>query len=349
MLAMVVHSKTRPPTSLRLLCDEAAKRGISAESCLENTSVSVAELDDPNAVHSTTDEIMAIENLVRLTPENVGLGFSVGNETHVNAFGIWGFAILTSPTLREAIATSIDYAKLSFMIAEMALTEDGDEARLELDLTGVPAAAHRYIIERHLVVTVKFIRDLLQKPDFMDFETRLKDADSNYPLKMAALTSIPIKMNQEIDALVFPASILDKALPKSDPVSLQFCLNQCKALLEEQTGTLPHWSQQVRDAIIDNIGSEQQIEDVARKLAMTERTLRRRLTDEGTSFRQLLIDSRMALAYELLGSAGLNVETVAWRVGYAEPASFARAFAKKFGKTPGEVRKEKSNRINQIS
>ena len=345
MLPMIVHSQSRPSTSLRLLCDEAAKHGIAAEACLEETSVSVEELDNPNALHSTTDEIRAIENLVRLAPDNVGLGFAVGRTTHVHAFGIWGFAILTSPTLRAAIGTAIDYARLSFLIAEMSLVEEDGEARLEFDTTGVPPLAQRFILERHTVVSVKFIRDLLQQPDFDAFEVRLTDTDADYPARMAKVTPLPIKMGQPSNALAFPAEILDTPLPKSDPVSLQFCLDQCKALLEQHDGALPQWSQQVRDAIVDNIGSDQQIEDIAAKLAVTERTLRRRLTDEGTSFRQLYTDARMAIAYELLASAGLNVETVSWRLGYAEPASFARAFAKKYGKTPGEVRKENTTRI----
>ncbi len=340
---MIVHSHSRPSTSLRLLCDEAAKYGIAAEACLEHTSVSVEELDDPSALHSTTDEIRAIENLVRLAPENVGLGFAVGRATHVHAFGIWGFAILTSPTLRAAIETAINYEKLSFLIAQMSLVVEDGEARLEFDTSGIPISAHRYILERHTVVSVKFIRDLLQQPDLDDFEARLVDDDTEYRAKMAKVTPLPIKVGQPVNALAFPAEILDTPLPKSDPVSLQFCLDQCKALLEKQTGALPRWSQQVRDAIIDNIGSDQQIDVVASKLAVTERTLRRRLADEGTSFRQLYIDARMAIAYELLASAGLNVETVSWRVGYAEPASFARAFAKKYGRTPGEVRKENAS------
>lgn len=131
-------------------------------------------------------------------------------------------------------------------------------------------------------------------------------------------------------------------LPESDPVSLKYCLDQCKALLEEREGALPQWSQKVREAVIDEIGKEQKIESVAEVLSVTERTLRRRLTDEGTSFRELYTDARMAIAWELLASAGLNVETVAWRVGYSEPASFARAFAKRYGQTPGEVRRSKS-------
>lgn len=338
---MIVHSPSRPSTSLRLLCDEAAKHGISEESCLEGTMISVADLDNAAALHSTTDEIRVIENLVRLAPENVGLGFNPGHATHVHAFGIWGFAILTSPTLRAAIETSISYAQLSFMIAEMALIDEGETARLQIDMSSLPLSVHRYVLERHMVISVKFIRELLQRPDFSEFEVLLTDTDLTYPEKMAAFSKIPISVGQSVNALSFPSEILDGHLPKSDPVSLKFCLDQCKALLAEQNGLLPEWSQKVRDMIVDNIVVEQNIEEIADKFAITARTLRRRLTDEGTSFREIYSDARMGIAHELLSSAGLNVETVAWRIGYAEPASFARAFSKKFNKTPGEVRKKK--------
>lgn len=340
MLPMVIQTRARPSTTLRLLCAEAAKHGVSPEACLENTSVSAEMLTDTDASHSTEDEILAIENLMSLVPNNVGLGVAVGRATNVHAFGIWGFAILTSPTLRAAIETAIDYARLSFMIADMSLAVEGDEARLEFDLSDIPQMAQRFILERHLVTAVKFITDLLQQPEFDAFEARYKENAADYAQQLTGITSVPIKIAQPVNALAFPTAILDKPLPKSDAATLKFCLNQCKQLLEQQTGTLPHWSQQVRDTIVDNIGTDQQIEDVAAKLSLTERTLRRRLTDEGTSFRQLYSDARMAVAHELLASAGLNIETVSWRVGYAEPASFARAFAKKYGKTPGEVRKQ---------
>lgn len=330
---------------MRLLCNAAAKFGISEEACLENTSIKVEDLDDASALHSTNDEIIAIENLVRLAPENVGLGYGVGMETHVHAFGIWGFAILTSPTVRAALETSINYAKLSYMIAEMRIVERDGLARLELDTSGLPVSTHRYIMERHMVIAVKFIREVMQS-EYDQFEAWLIDDDESYPEKLQQIGAVPIKMGQSVNALVFPSDILDVPLPKSDPASLQFCLNQCKALLEEQDGALPHWSQQVRDAIVDDIGKEQNIERIAAKLAVTERTLRRRLSDESTSFRQIYIDARMGIAYELLSSAGLNVETVSWRVGYSEPASFARAFTKKYNRSPGEVRKESRARAS---
>lgn len=332
----------RPLTSLRLLCDVAKEFDIEPTKCLANTDIEYEDLSDPTARISIEQEVQAIDNLVRLAPTNVGLGVAVGRRMHVNAFGIWGFAILTSPSLRSAIETAIDYARLSFVMADMALREAGEVARLEFDMTGLPPTTQRFILERHSVVTMTFIKELIQDPSFEGFKIETKDEDAVYASLLSELIETPVVGSMPNNAVTFPTVMLDRPQLKSDPASFQYCLDQCKLQLEQIDGALPPWSQKVRDAVVDSIGSEQKIENIAHQLAVTERTLRRRLTDEGTNFRDLYTDVRMTLARELLATTGLNVETVAWRVGYSEPASFVRAFSKKFGKTPGEVRKEKS-------
>lgn len=220
MTLMAVQSTTRPATSLRLLCDEAARHGISPQECLAGTSVTVAELDDPKALHSTDDELIAIGNLVRLAPRNVGLGYAVGRVTHVHAFGIWGFAILTSPTLREAIGHSIEFDRLSFLLADMTLKEVAGRGWLAFDTSGLPEPTRRYVLERHMAITAKFIRELIQQPDYDSFVVELAEDDPDYATAMAAHTPIPIRMGAAENAFLFPAALLDQPLPKSDSVSL---------------------------------------------------------------------------------------------------------------------------------
>jgi len=336
---MNVRTSIRPVTSLRLLCDAAAELGVDPAHCLEGTGIAPEDLNAPTAHLATEQEIRAIENFARLAPTSVGLGVAVGRRLHVNAFGIWGFAVLTSPTLRSALETSVDYVKLSLVIADMTWSEADGRGYLNFDMAGLPPITHRFVLERHAVVAMTFIRELTQDTDFNGFAIETTDEDAAYARDLSALIGVPVAAGRPGNALTIPAAMFDDPLPKSDPATRQYCLDQCRALLEQVDGALPPWSQKVRDAVVEAIGSEQKIEDIADRLAMTERTLRRRLADEGTSFRDLYTDVRMTLANELLETAGLNVETVAWRVGYAEPASFARAFAKKFGKTPGEVRR----------
>ncbi|MEM9628766.1 MAG: AraC family transcriptional regulator [Pseudomonadota bacterium] len=334
------NNALRPATSLRLLFEVADELGLDTAAGLERTGLSADDLKTSIAQVTIEQEIQAIENLVRLSSDKAGLGVAVGKRMHFHAFGIWGFAILTSPTLRAAIETAIKYEKLSFVIADLALRETNGDARLEFEMLGLPASTLGFILERHSCVAMTFIRELIQEPDFQGFRIETTADDPDYSRALSELLNIDVIGSASRNVLTFPADLLDRALPKSDPVTLQYCLDQCKTLVEQINGALPPWSKKVRDAVIDDLGSELKFEDIADKLSVIERTLRRRLTDEGTSFRELYTDARMTIARELLEAAGLNVETVSWRVGYAEPASFVRAFSKKFGKTPGEIRKE---------
>lgn len=281
---------------------------------------------------------MAIENFVRLAPQQVGLGLTVGRRLHLGTFGIWGFALLTSPTVGAAAETAVRFANLSFVIADITLRIDQSEARLEFDMSGLPPAIHRFVLERHCHVTKTFFRDFMKEEEFADFTIRSRLSDPGYADELSDLLKIRVEAGANCDAFVFPAAMLDQPLPKSDPLTQQYCIDQCKALLERTTGSLPSWSLKVRDALVERIGADPKIDQIAAQLNVTERTLRRRLKDEGTTYRHIYTDARLALAQQLLEQAGLTVETVSWRVGYAEPAAFVRAFSRKFGVTPGSVR-----------
>ena len=73
-------------------------------------------------------------------------------------------------------------------------------------------------------------------------------------------------------------------------------------------------------------------------LAMSQRTLRRRLAETGTGFQALLDEVRQALAEEMLDTGVLSVEDVAQRLGYAEASSFIHAFKRWHGETPAQYR-----------
>jgi AraC-like DNA-binding protein len=77
---------------------------------------------------------------------------------------------------------------------------------------------------------------------------------------------------------------------------------------------------------------------VARQLAMSGRTLQRRLAAEGVSYQQLLDDTRKEAAGRLLIESTLAIAEVAYLVGYSEPAPFHRAFRRWYGVTPEAFR-----------
>jgi AraC-like DNA-binding protein len=78
--------------------------------------------------------------------------------------------------------------------------------------------------------------------------------------------------------------------------------------------------------------------EVAAVLCLSERTLRRRLQKEGTTFAGLCDELRRSTAEHLLSSSHLPIARIAGHLGYAEPASFIHAFKRWRGRTPGEFR-----------
>ncbi|MEC2076348.1 AraC family transcriptional regulator [Metabacillus fastidiosus] len=87
-------------------------------------------------------------------------------------------------------------------------------------------------------------------------------------------------------------------------------------------------------------GGRPDIQTIASELGMSDRTLQRRLTDEGTSFKHLLTQVRHEQAREYLADPSLDIKEVAFLIGYEDQNSFYRAFRLWEGDTPSNWRTE---------
>jgi AraC-like DNA-binding protein len=98
-------------------------------------------------------------------------------------------------------------------------------------------------------------------------------------------------------------------------------------------------SRRVRAALLEGLPSGLvAVDDVARKLALSTRTLQRRIAAEGTTFQQILRDTREALARHYLANTRLPAAEISFLLGFDEPNSFYRAFRAWTGSTPERVR-----------
>jgi transcriptional regulator GlxA family with amidase domain len=89
--------------------------------------------------------------------------------------------------------------------------------------------------------------------------------------------------------------------------------------------------------------SDLSLDDIARRVASSRRQLQRAYSEIGrTTFRQHLARVRMARAAEMLGGGSLTVREVARRVGYRQPAQFAKAFRRHIGVAPSDFRARRS-------
>ena len=96
-------------------------------------------------------------------------------------------------------------------------------------------------------------------------------------------------------------------------------------------------------------GSRPDLRMIGKELGISERTLQRRITEEGTTFRQLLNEIRHELVRQYLDNASVEITEAAFLIGYEDPNSFYRAFGSWEGKTPAEWRAANERRKSKRS
>ena len=103
---------------------------------------------------------------------------------------------------------------------------------------------------------------------------------------------------------------------------------------------LPHTTRRVREALEHGLpGGATTLEEIARRLNLSKRSLQRKLAEEGAQFQSILTDVRHDQAKQYLRASGLSLQEIAHLLGYRDTASFFRAFQSWSGTTPAAFRK----------
>jgi AraC-like DNA-binding protein len=333
----------RPVVAARHLCAVAAEMGVPAADVLAGTSVTPADLQDPEGDLSTADEITMARNLLHRAQEPAGVGVAVGSRINLTNLGMFGFAAMACGTLRELISVGLRFFSLSTLHVSILLSEGPADCEIVLDAGHLPADVRRFFVERDIagvVATVPaFVHPVLARyVDRISFELA---ADEEYLRPLLDSVAIrDVEFDSERTVIRAPREMLDEPLPQADPHTLAVCVAECERILERRQRR-HGLSARVRSELLSAPGEMPSLEAVAASLHVHPRTLRRRLAEEGTSFRGITNDVRATLATELLSQVGLTVEQVARRLGYAETAAFNHAFSRWFGVAPNEYRRRK--------
>ncbi len=326
----------RAPTSVLLLVRLADDHGIGVEVCLRGTGLSVDQLGDRSVETTAEQELIIIANLLDALDDADGLGLEAGARYHLTTYGIWGFALISSPTLRSAIDVGLRYLDLTFAFTRIEMHESDGEMRFVVDAPDVPSRLRRFVVEREFAGIQLIMRELLASPIPIlgaSFVFPAPDRLDPYVDQFGITPEFAAAEN----VLVCDATLLDDPLPQANDYTAALAQAQCVELLEQRRAR-SGLAGQVRELIVARPADPPSADTVARQLHMSPRTLRQRLAGEGTSFRELLNEVRERLAEEMLIAGGLTVAQTAERLGYLELSSFSQAFRRWKGMGPRAYR-----------
>lgn len=327
---------THPAYATRVLCEVANERGVPTREVLAGTSIEPADLDQPDTVVSVLDEITAVRRLLARLPDDAGVGIDVGSRFTLTHFGLFGFAVMSCGTLRELFGMSMRYFALTMLHIDMTLFETADDCLVDLDAAHLPDDVRRFFIERDIAgiitTTMSFALPVAEKyAEQVSAEVAI-DEELLRPL-LGLMPVHDVAFGRAHNRIHFPRAMFDEPLPQADRHTLEMCIAQCDVLMqrnEQRRGI----TALVRTKLFRDSGRFPELSDVAAELDMHPRTLRRRLAEEGTSFRALLNQARATVAVDLLRNVGLTVEEVSTRLGYTEVSTFSHAFKRWYGVAP---------------
>jgi len=325
------------PVYARFVLREILRLGLSDQQLLAGTSLSRHELETGGDI--AVEDFLAILENGRKLSGNEQLGLVIGRHTHIIALGPIGAAAAIAPTVREGLQVMENYTRLhiGYMRLELSSNLRGLSLRFRfLQDTGV---AERFHTETALMLTQHYVETLVGQRVVNARYCMVLPAPeyaSEYPRWLHS----PVSFDDEYNAVELPVEWLDLPSPYYNAAmwhEATLKLAQRMRLLEGEE-KCPYT--QFVDALLRS--SEPPLPDLAvaaNRLHMSERTLNRRLQQEGTSFRQIRGDILGSWARQLLMETGTSVEAIAAQLGYQDAANFRRAFRKSEGCSPNEFRR----------
>jgi AraC-like DNA-binding protein len=341
--AISLREKRHSPSKICVLLDVLSEVGVASEAALSGTGLDVDAIRNPFILTSSMQFLSAARNAVRLYP-GTDLGVRVGQRLHASCYGMYGYALLCSASLRQVFDVAVRYHRLANGMLEVEWVEEGGMAswifpvHADLALGDVDVDLYSFLIDLQFAVHVTLTKDVMGSW-CIPAHALLCEPAPPHAAAIAEALECPIAFDQAQNILSYPAVWLSRAPQLANAIAAAQMSAHCARLLEEF-----HWQADFTRRVYHELtltpGRFPDIDTIAENLCMTSRTLRRKLEAEGTSYSDLLVGVRKALAMDYLTTTLLCTEDIAAMLGFSDAVAFRHAFKRWTGMTPGEYRRD---------
>ncbi len=319
----------RSVASIDFLVAEGNAAGVSARRMLRGSGLGPTDLDDRHREVTAEQELCVVRNLLAAAPAVSGV--TVGGHYHAAAFGALGFALLSSATLGAAANLALRLIDLSFTFTIPSAHVEAGDVVITVTEPHLAGDLRRFLVERDLAAIWTVLREVGGgAPRLSAVSLPFAPADES-PCR--SVFGVAPRWYAPRARLRFDRSWLDLALPHANAHAHELSESLCRDLVVRRRARAGI-ADQVRVIIAQRLELGAPMPDVAARLGLSERSLRRRLAAAGTSYRELIDEVRRGLAEDLLSAGSMRVEDVALRLGYAEASAFIVAYRRWTGRTP---------------
>jgi AraC-like DNA-binding protein len=328
-------------STLQFIVSQLQQQGFANQKILANTGIREAIIDDPWPFLSYEQYRPLVDNIYQLYGDPAA-GLNISDTFKVRHLGIAGYAAITSSTFAEARKILMNYRILKDPHIFLSHSMGGNSWTMKL--AGVSSAEEhvtRFSVEGHVMRTARFCRDLTGANDAI-MAINLRYPAPEYAKLYEQLLNCSVNFEQADNSVIFNPQVLTKRLPAADQEMHALCTRECDArlaLLDAQSAYKKKVSEELFRAHSIQSNGLINLYDVANRLYISPRSLRRKLLREESSFQSICNETRKDLALHYICHSALTTKEIAYSLGYSSVNNFHRAFKQWTGKPVSEFSK----------
>ncbi len=328
-------SDTILASPLRIFVDALRELGAGWDSILRACSIDPESLLDPDA-RVPRERFERVWKEAAAQTGDPCIGLHAGQHIHPRAVNLLIYLMLSSATLGEGMTRVARYQAVVSGTPWIGLRADDGLAYVRVGSEGGDPETSAIQAEYLSLLVLAFL-EWVADQDLGAVEMRYRHDPRGPRDEYGRAFRCPVRFSCQDSELVLSLKTLDLPSAHANP-SLARLHDEFAArlLVEAQEGSTVARTRRALLALLDS--GESDIEKVARRLGMSARTLQRKLSQEGHSFRAVLDTLRRELADHHLRLRRDSIAETAHLTGFSEASAFSRAVRRWFGRTPRELR-----------
>lgn len=293
---------------------------------------------DPAAMVEAADYHALLEAIAKSEWPDLRFHMRVSAGMRCDAFGAFGLAVKSAPTLRHCFRRIGRYIRLHNQISEFSALDKGDVFCWTHRKPAFKRLGSYLSNEAALATTLSLCREATT-PELTPVRVQFahqRDGSVDALVEHFGITPV---FGADVDGMQFGIEEIDRPTAVGDSDIWQFFTDHLESLLRAEDQPDHSLETQVVEEVAKLLsGGMPPLADVAMTLGMGARTLQRRLADRETSYQALVDEARRQLAQQLVSDSQYSLSEIAFLTGFSEQSAFTRAFKRWEGQTPRAFR-----------
>ncbi|MCH2158262.1 MAG: AraC family transcriptional regulator [Oleiphilaceae bacterium] len=319
--------------------------GLDSDAVLNSNGLNVDRID-PQARITRSKELEVYQDLIKLNPDPL-IALEIGPFLGPAGYGPFAMLLSSCKDGYESCQMGIRYQSMGYMFGEMSFSLATDNSSLRFDPAMLPEDVREFVLYRDMAGCAKLVRDIymMNGIDFQIVEVHLTVTPKKQDrIKFEKAFGCRVLFGMQSNRILIPTALLKQPFPQANKNAFDMYREQCEQILFESSQKEETLTDALKNYLLMFSYDIPKAKEAAQTFGMSERTLRRKLSDEDSSFQNVLDEVRFEKAKRWLSESQLSIELIALKLGYQEAAAFNHAFKRWSERSPSQYRKDHSSK-----